>query len=47
MTDRMAKIIVEVLDILGTATQEMKEGRASEVILAFGCSRLMCYQKNL
>ena len=29
MTDMMAKIIVEVLDILGAATQEMKEGRAS------------------
>ena len=27
------KIIVEVLDILGTATKEMKQSRASELIL--------------
>ena len=33
MTDMMVKIMVEVLDILGTATKEMKESRASEVIL--------------
>ena len=29
----MVKIIVEVLDILGTATKEMKQSRASEPIL--------------
>ena len=33
MTDMMVKIMVEVLDILGTATKEMKQGRASEVIV--------------
>ncbi|KAI9447685.1 hypothetical protein H4582DRAFT_2123996 [Lactarius indigo] len=33
MTDMMVKIIVEVLDILGTATKEMKQSRASEVVL--------------
>jgi hypothetical protein len=30
MTDKMVQITVEILDILATATQEMKEGRASE-----------------
>ena len=38
MTDMMVKIMVEVLDILGTATKEMKQGRLSEVIL---CLRLL------
>jgi hypothetical protein len=33
MTDMMLKIIVEVLDILGTATKEMKQSRASKFIL--------------
>ena len=33
MTDMMVKIIVEVLDILGTATKEMKQSRASELIV--------------
>jgi hypothetical protein len=33
MTDMMVKIMVEVLDILGTATQEMKQSRFSEIIL--------------
>ena len=33
MTDMMVKIMVEVLDILGTATKEMKQSRASEAIL--------------
>ena len=33
MMDMMVKIIVEVLDILGTATKEMKQSRASETIL--------------
>ena len=32
MTDMMVKIMVEVLDILGTATKEMKQSRASEVV---------------
>ena len=31
----MVKIIVEVLDILGTATKEMKQSRASEIALKF------------
>ena len=44
MTNIMVEIIVEVLDILGTATKEMKQSRASEVALKFlllgahGCS---------
>jgi hypothetical protein len=33
MTNMMVKIMVEVLDILGTATKEMKQSRASEIIL--------------
>lgn len=33
MTDVMVKIIVEVLDILATATKEMKQSRASEFAL--------------
>ncbi|KAI9443856.1 hypothetical protein H4582DRAFT_1042492 [Lactarius indigo] len=32
MTDMMVKIMIEVLDILGTATKEMKQSRASEFI---------------
>jgi len=32
MTEMMVKIMVEVLDILGTATKEMKQSRFSEVI---------------
>ena len=35
MTDMMVKIILEVLDILGTATKEMKQSRASKVALQF------------
>ena len=31
----MVEIIVEVLDILGTATEEMKQSRASEIALQF------------
>jgi hypothetical protein len=41
MTDMMVKIMVEVLDILGTATKEMKESRASRSSFPLGCSRLM------
>ena len=41
MTDMMVNIIVEVLDILGTATKEMKQSRASEVIPRLSCSRLI------
>jgi hypothetical protein len=33
MADMMVKITAEVLDILGTATKEMKQSRASEFIL--------------
>ena len=33
MTVMMIKIMVEVLDILGVATKEMKQSRASEAIL--------------
>ena len=33
MTEMMVKIIVEVLDILGTATKEMKQSRFSELTL--------------
>ena len=35
MIDMMMKIMVEVLDILGTASKEMQQSRASEVILRF------------
>ena len=31
MTHMMVEIMVEVLDILGTATKEMKQSRASEI----------------
>ena len=46
MTDMMVKIMVEVLDILATATKEMKQSRFSESILlleflkAYTCSEL-------
>jgi hypothetical protein len=33
MTDMMVKIVIEVLDILGIATKEMKQSRASEPAL--------------
>jgi hypothetical protein len=33
MTDMMVKIMVEVLDILATATKEIKQSRFSEFIL--------------
>jgi hypothetical protein len=33
MTNMMVKIMVEVLDILGTATKEMKQSRASVSIV--------------
>jgi hypothetical protein len=46
MTDMMVKIMAEVLDILGTATKEMKQSRASEAIFfVLGCSRLTHVQK--
>jgi hypothetical protein len=35
MTEIMVKIMVQVLDIIGTTTKEMKQSRASEVILHF------------
>ena len=35
MTDKMVQITVEILDILGIATKEMKERRASESVLRF------------
>jgi hypothetical protein len=33
MTEMMVKIMVEVLDVLGTTTKEMKHSRFSEVVL--------------
>jgi hypothetical protein len=33
MTEMMVKIMVQVLDILGIATKEMKQSRFSEVVL--------------
>ena len=36
MTDMMVMIMVEVLDILGIATKEMKESRASKVTIPLG-----------
>jgi hypothetical protein len=46
MTDMMVKITVEVLDILGTATKEMKQSRASGSAFRPGFSRLMGFQKS-
>ena len=44
----MVEIIVEVLDILGTATKEMKQSRASEVALQFSLLRAHeCSEKIL
>ena len=37
MTEMMVRIMVEVLDILATATKEMKQTRFSEVVF---CLRL-------
>jgi hypothetical protein len=45
MTEMMVKIMVEVLDILGTATKEMKESRASKVILSLRSRRLCIIRK--
>jgi hypothetical protein len=36
MTDMMVKIMAEVLDILATATKEMKQSRFSEFVLRLG-----------
>ena len=48
MTDMMVNIIVEVLDILGTATKEMKQSRASEFILYLRSFEAhMCSEKFL
>ena len=48
MTDMMVKIIVEVLDILGTATKEMKPSRASEFSLYLrSLEAHMCSEKFL
>jgi hypothetical protein len=45
MTDMMMMIKVEVLNILGTATTEMQQSRASASSFAFGCLRLTYNQK--
>jgi predicted XRE-type DNA-binding protein len=48
MTDMMVKIMVEVLDILGTATKEMKQSRASELILVLRSLEVhVCLEKFL
>jgi predicted XRE-type DNA-binding protein len=48
MTDMMVKIMVEVLDILGTATKEMKQSRASELILVLrSLEAHVCLEKFL
>ena len=39
MTDMMVNIMVEVLDILATATKEMKQSRFSEFILSLRLQR--------
>jgi hypothetical protein len=42
MTDMMVKIMVEVLDILATATKEMKQSRFSgSILLSTSCLRLI------
>jgi hypothetical protein len=48
MTDMMVKIIVEMLDILGTATKEMKQSRASKLVLfLLSLGSHMCLEKFL
>ena len=48
MTDMMVNIIVEVLDILATATKEMKQSRASEFMLYMrSLETHMCAEKFL
>ena len=40
MTEVIVKIMVEVLSILGIAAKEIKQSRASELILALESSKL-------
>ena len=47
MTDKMVEITVEVLDILATATKEMKQSRASESVLHHALLWFIWFQKNL
>ena len=48
MTDMMVNIIVEMLDILGTATKEMKQSRASKFLLYLRSFEThMCSEKFL
>jgi hypothetical protein len=45
MTDMMVKIMVEVLDILATATKEMKQSRFSEFILLLKSLKAHAYSE--
>src|ERR1700677_2688301 len=47
MTDMMVKIMVEILDILGTATKEMKQSQTSESILCFRWLEAHPYSKKI
>ena len=47
MTDMMVKIMVEVLDILATATKEMKQSRFSEFTLLRSLNAYMCSESFL
>jgi hypothetical protein len=46
MTEMMVKIMVQVLDILGTATKEMKQSRFSEVVLRLRLLKAHVCQKK-
>jgi hypothetical protein len=45
MTDLMVKIMVEVLDILATATKEMKQSRFSEFLLRLSLLEADVYKR--
>ena len=46
MKDIMVKIMVEVLGIFGIVTKEMKQGRASELVLGDAFASLIEPQRN-
>ena len=46
MTDIIVKIMIEVLNIFAIATKEMKQGRASVLLLQLYECRLIALQKD-
>ena len=46
MTDIIVKIMIEVLNIFAIATKEMKQGRASVLLLKLYECRLIALQKD-